>query len=132
MMWMNRRRSGKWLVESQVSSPTYSAGPFGSEETMDYVEAVDAIPYLAAYATLSEDRGHLYLIVTNKSSEPQSTAIHLNGFLPQSQASVWQMTSAHWDDTDVRPVTATISDAASTFTYNFPARSVTSFVFAIK
>jgi alpha-L-arabinofuranosidase len=128
MMWMNRHRSGRWLVESQVSAPTYSAGPFGSTATFDYVEAVDGVPYLSAYATLSDDGNRLYLIVTNKSAEPQSTTINLNGFTPQGPASVWQMTSANWSDTGVQPVTSAIA-AAATFTYTFPARSVTSFVF---
>jgi alpha-L-arabinofuranosidase len=128
MLWMNRHRSGRWLVESQVSAPTYSAGPFGSTATFDYVEAVDGVPYLSAYATLSDDGNRLYLIVTNKSAESQATTITLNGFTPQGPASVWQMTSAHWDDTGVQPVTSAIA-AAATFTYTFPARSVTSFVF---
>lgn len=129
MMWMNRHRSGKWLVESLVSTPTYSAGPFGSYATFDYVEAVDGVPYLSAYATLSDDGSRLYLIVTNKSADPQPATITLNGFTPQSRASVWQMTSANWDDTGVQPAYSTITNAASTFTYTFPARSVTSIVF---
>jgi alpha-L-arabinofuranosidase len=132
MMWMNRHRSGKWLLESLVSAPTYSAGPFGSYATFDYVEAVDGVPYLSAYATLSEDGRHLYLIVTNKSSEPQATTINLNGFTPRYLASVWQMTSARWDDTGVKPVESSITDAAEAFRYTFPARSVTSFVFDVQ
>jgi alpha-L-arabinofuranosidase len=129
MLWMNRRRSGKWLVESLVISPTYSAGPFGNRTTMDYMEAVDGVPYLSAYATLSEDQSRLYLIVTNKSGESQSTVIDLNNFTPQSQASVWQMTSANWGDANIQPVISMIANAAPTFPYTFPARSVTSFVF---
>ena len=130
MMHMNRHRSGKWLVESLVTSPTYTAGPLGGDEWEQKVYGiVDGVPYLSAYATLSDDHSRLYLIVTNKSAEPQPVTITLNGFTPQSQASVWQMTSANWDDTGVQPVTSTITDAAATFTYTFPARSVTSIVF---
>jgi alpha-L-arabinofuranosidase len=129
MLWMNRRRSGKWLVESRVDSPTYSAGPFGGVDTMDYVKAVDGVPYLSAYATLSEDGSRLYLIVTNKSAKPELTAVNLNGFRPYGEVSVWQMTSANWDDTGVQPVATVIRDPDSPFVYTFPARSVTSLVF---
>ena len=133
MMWMNRHRSGKWMIESQVSSPTYSGIPYGSDEYMlKTLGTVDGVPYLSAYATIGADGSHLYLIVTNKSTEPQTTAINLNGFNPQSQASVWQMTSANWSDTGVQPVTSTITNSASTFTYTFPARSVTSFIFEVQ
>jgi alpha-L-arabinofuranosidase len=131
MMWMNRHRSGKWLVESQVTSPTYT---FLSNDEWEQKTrgAIEGVPYLAAYATLSDDRSHLYLIVTNKSADPLTTTITLNDFLPNNQASVWQMTSANWSDMGVTPTTSTINNAAATFTYTFPARSVTSFVFEVQ
>jgi alpha-L-arabinofuranosidase len=133
MLWMNRHRSGKWLVESPVTSPTYSGNPYGSDEyALMKFGTVDGVPYLSAYATLSEDGSRLYLIVTNKSADGQTTTIHLNGFTPQSQASVWQMTSANWSDTGLIPATSTIQNAASGLTYTFPARSVTSFVFEVQ
>jgi hypothetical protein len=70
MLWMNRHRSGRWLVESQVTSPTYTGTPYGNDEyALRSYGTVDGVPYLSAYATLA------------------------------------------------------------TFTYTFPARSVTSFVF---
>jgi O-glycosyl hydrolase len=39
------------------------------------------------------------------------------------------MTSTNWSDVGVKPTTSTINNAAATFPYTFPARSVTSFVF---
>ena len=117
MMWMNRNRSGKWLVESQVSAPTYTSGD------------VDGVPSVSAYATLSADRSKLYVIVTNKSADPQTTNIDLGGFSPRAQASTWQMTSTNWSDTGIAPQVSTITNAAPAFDYTSPARSVTSFVF---
>jgi alpha-L-arabinofuranosidase len=133
MMWMNRRRSGRWLLETAVDSPTFSAGPLGEDAwSQKVIGSADGVPYLSAYATLSEDGSRLYLIVTNKSAESQETAITLNGFNPQSRASVWQMTSPAWDDTGVQPATFDITDAEPVFSYAFPARSVTSFVFGLQ
>jgi alpha-L-arabinofuranosidase len=130
MMWMNSRRSGRWLLGTAVASPTYSAGPLGGDVyEQKMLGGADGVPFLSAYATLSEDGRRLYLIVTNKSAEVQTTAITLNGFAPLRRASVWQMTSAAWDDTGVQPAAFEISDAGPVFSYAFPARSVTSIVF---
>jgi alpha-L-arabinofuranosidase len=130
MLWMNRRRSGKWLLDTQVTAPTYTFQPLGDDAKVYAV--MDSVPYLSAYATLSADRKHLYLIVTNKSGNPQAAAITLDGFFPRPPASVWQMTSARWDDTGVVPATSVIQNASSTIPYTFPARSVTSFVFDLQ
>jgi hypothetical protein len=81
---------------------------------------------------LNDDKSRLYLIITNKSGELQPAIINLDGFTPQSRASVWQMTSARWDDTGMQPVTSMITNGTSTFTYTFPARSVTSFIFEVQ
>jgi alpha-L-arabinofuranosidase len=129
IMWMNRHRSGKRLVESQMTSPTYSVDPLGGDKSNG---RVDGVPYLSAYATLNDDKSRLYLIITNKSGELQPAIINLDGFTPQSRASVWQMTSARWDDTGMQPVTSMITNGTSTFTYTFPARSVTSFIFEVQ
>ena len=125
MMWMNRRRSGKWLVESRVASPTYSADLLDGWESHG---RVDGVPYLSVYATKSEDGNHLYLIVTNKNSGSLTAGISLDGFMLDAHASVWQMTSAKWDDTGIRPMTWTVDNASSAFDFTFAARSVTSIV----
>lgn len=132
VQWMNRRRSGKWLLDAPVTSPTYAAGPLGGDETerKEY-GTVDGVPYLSAYATLSADGSRLFLIVTNKSAEPQPASLTLNAFTPRNRASVWQMTSSRWDDTGIQPAIFEISNAATIFSYAFPARSVTSFVFDV-
>lgn len=124
MLDMNRNRSGDLLLRTRVLCPTYDTGSltFNGETYFDHVAG---IPALAAYATKTADDRRLYLIVTNKSSEPEKAVIALAGFAPQAQASVWQMTSTAWGDTGVTPEISTIQNAGPAFSFTFPARSVT-------
>ncbi|HJY81025.1 MAG TPA: PKD domain-containing protein [Candidatus Binatia bacterium] len=112
------------LLNTTVSAPTFSAPQVGN------VDAMAAIPLLAAVAGTDGDR-HLTLLVLNRSlSNSIATGIHLRGCTPQSTATVRTLTAAslaaHNETSPATVVvkTASFSAAAATFGYTFPAHSL--------
>jgi alpha-L-arabinofuranosidase/chitodextrinase len=113
------------LHTASVTSPTFNAAQVGN------VAYTTAIPTLAALAS-TDDAGRLTLLVLNRSlSSALSTSIHLAGYTPQPTATVRTVTgnslAAQNEDTHSTVVlaTTTIASAAPTFSYTFPARSLT-------
>ena len=112
--------------------------------TFDYVWASGSVlksqydlAYLTATASVSTDGMALYLVVVNKDREnPHTATLNLAGFLnvpgTQVEAEIWELNGPNVDDyVNVNNVKITESSAVydPSFTYSFPAHSVTSFKF---
>ncbi len=127
-MQVNSRRSGELLVSASVTAPTYYLEPVlgggGINGWSTLADHLSDVPYLSVYPSKSRDGQQLYLIVTNRSPQPENAVVQLQGFLPASTARVWQLTSANWSDMDVVPREYAIQ-ASETFSLTFPARSLT-------
>jgi alpha-N-arabinofuranosidase len=113
------------LHATTVSAPTFSTVQVGN------VAAASGIPSLAAVAG-SDGVGGLTLLVLNRSlSSNLRTSISLAGFTPQSTATVRTLNAknlaAHNESKSSTVVikNSTISSVAATFTYTFPAHSLT-------
>jgi alpha-N-arabinofuranosidase len=113
------------LHPTTVNVPTFSTAQVGN------VAAASGIPALAAVAG-SDGVGGLTLLVLNRSlSSNLRTSINLAGFAPQRRATVRTLNAnnlaAHNESksSTVAIKNSTISSAAATFTYTFPAHSLT-------
>jgi alpha-L-arabinofuranosidase len=119
-----------------VPYPTYFAEELASKIIQaggNVVQASSSDPNLTTYAVL-EPNGHLDLLVINKSASGSITgAFQLANFNPATQATVWQYGEAQ--DTAQSQTTTGLSALAnstanltvngSTFSYSFPAYSMT-------
>jgi alpha-N-arabinofuranosidase len=111
------------LTRTRVSSATFNTAPVGN------VLAASAIPTLGALAS-TDGGGRLTVLVLNR-GEAAPTTLHLLGYTPQPTATVRTLAgaslAAHNEDvhTAVTLTTSTLSPAAATFTYTFPAHSLT-------
>jgi alpha-N-arabinofuranosidase len=108
-----------------VNAPTFSTTQVGN------VDPAPSIPTLAAVAS-SDDAGRLTFLVLNRSlSGTIPTSIHLLGYSPQATGVIRSLTGdslAANNDTNSSAVVLTASSmtsAAATFSYTFPARSLT-------
>jgi alpha-N-arabinofuranosidase len=108
-----------------VSAPTFSTAQVGN------VAAASGIPALTAVAS-SDGVGGLTLLVLNRSlSSSLKTSINLVGFTPQPTATVRTLNAknlaSHNESKSSTVVikNSTISFASATFTYTFPAHSLT-------
>jgi len=123
-MWTNH--FGDVLVEDSVACDA-----FDFLEAYGNVGPLYRLPYLAAHTSIAGDR--LYLLVINRHlSEDVQAAIHIEGFIPVSRASVHTLNAADVEsanedgDHDAVVITASeISDASPDFCFVFPAHSVT-------
>jgi hypothetical protein len=119
-----------------VPYPTYFAEQLASEIVQpggSVVQASSSDPNLSVYAVL-ESSGHLDLLVINKSATSALTGrFQLNGFTPPTLAQVWQYGEAQdtaQSQTDdgqsaLTNFTASLNPSGSTFSYSFPAYSMT-------
>ena len=119
-----------------VPYPTYFAEQLASKIIQaggNVVQASSSDPNLTTYAVL-EPNGHLDLLVINKSATSALTGqFQLANFQPAAQATVWQYGEAQ--DTAqsqtttgasaLANFTATLTVNGSTFSYSFPAYSMT-------
>ena len=91
--------------------------------------------YLDISATYDADAGEIYLNVLNRSADRDlTTRIEIQEGAPGSSVSIWEMnhpdlkaTHTFGDDEEVRPATRTVDLTVedNTFTYTFPAHSLT-------
>lgn len=123
-MQVSSTRSGDSLVESSISGPTYASGPVEGWG-MTYAHKLADVPYLSVYPSKTTDGSRLYLIITNRSSQPETTTVELRHFAPSSSADTWQMTAPNWSDMEMH-IQETSSIVGSTFTLTLPARSLSS------
>ncbi len=119
-----------------VPYPTYFAEELASkiiEAGGNVVQASSSDPNLTAYAVV-EPNGHLDLLVVNKSATSAiSGQFQLANFSPAVQANVWQygeaQDTAQSQTTDghstLANFVANLTVNGSTFTYSFPAYSMT-------
>ena len=119
-----------------VPYPTYFAEQLASKIIQaggNVVQASSSDPNLTVYAVL-EPNGHLDLLVINKSASSALTGqFQLAGFPPAAQAQVWQygeaQDTAQSQTSDghsaLANFTATLTVSGSTFSYSFPAYSMT-------
>jgi hypothetical protein len=119
-----------------VPYPTYFAEQLASKVIRTgghVVQAASSDPNLTTYAVL-EANGHLDLLVINKSAAGALTGtFQLTGFRPAALAQVWQYGEAqdtaqsHTTDghSALANFSATLSVSGSTFSYSFPAYSMT-------
>jgi hypothetical protein len=119
-----------------VPYPTYFAEQLASKIIQpggSVVQASSSDPNLTAYAVL-EPSGHLDLLVINKSASGALTGqFQLTNYTPRTLAQVWQYGEAHdtaqSQTTDghsaLDDFTATLDPSGSTFSYSFPAYSMT-------
>jgi hypothetical protein len=119
-----------------VPYPTYFAEQLASKIVQaggSVVQAASSDPNLTVYAVVEPD-GHLDLLVINKSATSALTGqFQLANFQPASQAQAWQYGEAQ--DTaqsqttngqsSLASFTATLAVSGSTFSYAFPAYSMT-------
>jgi alpha-N-arabinofuranosidase len=123
-MWTNH--FGDVLVKNTVTCDA-----FDSPEAHGRVGPIYNVRYLAAHASISEDR--LYLLVINRHlADSIPTAIRIDGFTPQSDAAVYTLSAPSYESTneqgshDTVVITgSSISDTSRGFIYVFPAHSVT-------
>jgi len=128
------RHFGDEVVQSEViGSPTfdYIWGP-GS-----ILKSQLDLAYLTAIASKSADGSALYLVVINKDRlDAQDADVNVTNFLSapytQVEAEIWELKGPDVDDYN-NPSAVTIAESVATydpsFTYSFPAHSVTSFKF---
>ena len=126
-MQVSSTRSADLLVESSVSGPTYATGPIEGWG-MTYAHELANVPYLSVYPSRTADGSRLYLIITNRSAQPESATIELQHFAPSSSMDTWQMTAPNWSDMDMYIQEAS-SLVGSTFTLTLPSRSLSSLCF---
>ncbi len=119
-----------------VPYPTYFAEELASKIIQsggNVVQASSSDPNLTAYAVVEPD-GHLDLLVVNKSATSALTgAFQLANFDPAAQATVWQYgetqdTAQSQTTTGASALanfTASLTVNGSTFSYSFPAYSMT-------
>jgi alpha-L-arabinofuranosidase len=119
-----------------VPYPTYFAEQLASKIIQaggEVVQASSSDPNLAVYAVL-EPTGHLDLLVINKSASGALTGqFDLTDYTPPSLAQVWQygeaQDTAQSQTTDghsaLADFTAALNPSGSTFSYSFPAYSMT-------
>ena len=87
------RKLAPLVVESQVTSPTFSVQRVGN------VKNAEGIPLLGALATISQDGRSLRLLVINRSlAAPLTATIHLMDYTPQATAQVLGVTAAGISD----------------------------------
>jgi len=124
---------GDTLISTQVYAPAYDASQLRNVSSVKYV------PFLSACSSLSESGDKLFLIVVNRSdSKEMTTKINLSGINIKASAHVTTLNgpdinSNNEADPDTVGLSAsTISNAAKTFSYTFPAHSITSIEFDSK
>ena len=111
------------FLSTSVTTPTFSTTKVGN------VDAATSVPAMEVVAS-SDNAGKLTLLVLNR-SEAITTSVQLLGFVPQSTATVHALTAgslaANNEDNAYTVITTSqdISSAAATFTYTFPAHSLT-------
>jgi alpha-N-arabinofuranosidase len=117
------KQRGNTALDAWVASPAYQIQNRGPQ-----------IQYLDVSATRRAATGELFVNVLNRSRDRDLTARIETGGRPAAEIGVWQMnhpdlkaTHAFGKDAVVRPVTSTESVTAGngTFTYTFPAHSLT-------
>jgi len=131
-LWTNH--FGDVLVQNAVN---WTCDTFDVPETYGNVGPLYDIPYLAAHTSIAGDK--LYLLVINRHlTDDITTAIHINGFIPQPNAAVYTLNGQSVESTneygshDSVVITASsISNASHDFTYVFPAHSVTAIEFSM-
>lgn len=115
---------GSNLIEIGVRGPTYQVSYSGGF----------TIDYLSAWATLSDDKSILRLLVINRHEQSTiPTKIRILGFQPNSEARVWQLggngytvySSNAKDPNHVVPRTSTFRGISSSFDYKFEPLSIT-------
>ncbi len=113
------------LHSTSVSGPTFSTVQMGN------MRSVSAVPTLDAIAS-SDEAGRLTLLVLNRAqSDAVTSSIRLLGYTPYPTATVRTITgdslAAHNEDNHSAVMLATtdVSSVADTFSYTFPAHSLT-------
>lgn len=111
-------------VDAWVQAPTYKM-PNRPQEAK----------YLDVSTTVNPSTGDVFVNVVNRSKDrDMATAITVQDRTPGASVGVWQMhhpdlktTHTYGDDTKVRPssTTATVAVSGSTFSFTFPAHSLT-------
>ena len=135
------REMGPILVKTAVSG----GGSYATKDWHTLVNFQGEVPHLSAHATKSADGKQLQLLVVNRhEAEAREAAIDLAGFSPKPEAEVWTINgpsaTSHNDVVDRQPVYHSFPNApapvvklertswtgaSATFTYAFPAHSVT-------
>jgi alpha-N-arabinofuranosidase len=111
------------LRHTSVTSPTFGTAQVGN------VQYTPSIPTLGALASTNEG-GRLSLLVLNR-GDAVDTSIHLQAYTPQPTATVRTLTGDSLaaqneeNHSAVILTTNSISSAATTFSYTFPAHSLT-------
>ena len=121
-----RHHIGDIVLHSSTEVDTYNAGEILNEK-------IDNVPYLDCLATLSEEKGKLYLAVINRHrDEDIECTIKLRDFRTLNEGEVYElnaedvMSANDFDSPDnVRITKKKISSVATSFNYIFPRHSAT-------
>jgi len=130
-MKLFREHFGDYVLNTTSVSPTFDV-----TKKVGYVDTRQGVPDLVALASKSSDNSKLYLIVVNRHiRDSLNTTINIVNFNPDYSASVYTLngpdvTSNNENGTNVFITPGTINNASRSFTYNFPAHSVTTFEFS--
>lgn len=92
---------------------------------MTYAQAMADLPYLSVYPSKAADGSRLYLIITNRSAQPETATVAVQHFAPSSSVGTWQMTAPNWSDMEMQTQESS-SLVGSSFTLTLPARSLSS------
>jgi len=122
---------GEIVLDALVESETYNIegkGFFGQREFK-----LTNVPYLDASVTLNRGKDKLYIAAVNYHKEKEiECPIFLEGFSPSTQAKVYELngpdvmaTNDFENPEKVKIKTGMIKNAASKFSYSFPAHSCT-------
>jgi len=122
-----RRFMAARLVDTRVQCSSFSSPRLGN------MDAMSSVPVLNAVAGI-DSAGRLILLVVNRSqAEPVTASIGLTDFRPRPAASVTSLTAQSLganneeDPAAVVPGKSSLRHASSSFSYSFPAHSLTLF-----
>lgn len=121
------RHFGSNMVQNYVSLPVFEA------KHLEY--RGKGIPVLSAQTSTNQTGDKLYIAVINKSYDQNiTTQVNLEHFSPSSNGFVWTLNSSEVTDRSIdtkdpqkklRIVPSSISNISNSFSYTFPAHSVT-------
>ena len=119
-------------VQTSVSCATFSSSAFGN------MSAMASVPVLNVIASITGDNKLVLLTLNRSLTKAVDAAIGIQGYTPAAKASVYVLTGASLGSnnedvsTTVGITKTTIQNAAASFKYSFPARSLTLLEFTSK
>ena len=120
-------------LDALVESPTYNTKIFCERDSTGEDAPIETVPYVDVSATVNDDATQLSLAVINRhKDETIEVEIDLGDFQPEKKAVLYEINgpeigaqNSFSEPGNVKIVEKPFTNAASDFTYMFPAHSVT-------